>query len=119
MAAFPAYAVLIFQGFAIKRPSAVNRTETELGFAKQQQTKTRVLIPRATVYQLNSKADYASFLAWYRDDVNYGASWFDWTDPGDDMVKAGRIVKGQIDEIPQRKSLDRWRIGMSIETWSV
>jgi hypothetical protein len=80
--------------------------------------KSRVLVPRAVTYQLNSKADYASFLAWLRDDDNGGAGWFDWTDPGDDTVKAGRIVSGQIDEIPQRKAFDRWQIKMSIETWS-
>jgi hypothetical protein len=118
MAAFPSYAVLIFPGFAIKRPSAVNRSSTESGFVKQAKVKSRVLVPRAVVYQLNSAADYASFLDWFHDDVNYGASWFDWTDPGDGAVKAGRIVNGQIDEVPQRKNFDRWQIKMSIETWS-
>jgi hypothetical protein len=116
--AFPNYAVLIFKGFAIKRPSALNRTQMENGFAKQAKVKSRVLVARSVIYQLNSAGDYASFLAWFRDDVNYGASWFDWTDPGDGTVKNGRIVNGQIDEIPQRKALDRWQIGMSIETWS-
>lgn len=119
MATFPAYAKLGFDGFARDRESALDRTQMESGPPKQLKVKSRVMVARPVVYFFDSLSDYNSFITWFQTTINFGADWFDWTDPVDAAVKTARIVNGKLDkEMPRRKTLDRWQIGFTIETWS-
>lgn len=115
---FPSYAKLISKGFGHDRPSALQRTQAENGFVKQAKVKSRVLVARNVVYAIDTLSDYNSFMAWYRDDINYGATWFDWTDPVDSTTKSSRIVDGTLKDTPLNGALIRWEISMRIETWS-
>ena len=67
---------------------------------------------------LNSLADYNSFITWFQDTINYGADWFDWTDPVDGIEKSARIVGGlgkEATPVP----VSKWVIDAVIETWNV
>jgi len=120
VATFPTYARLLTDGFSIKRPSGVDRSSIEDGMANQRRRQSRVLVPISVMYQLDSQADYTSFLDWYYNEINSGADWFNWTDPLDKQSKLARIVQGTLNE---EKPIDGvpnlgWRISMTIERWS-
>src|SRR5258708_37140439 len=118
--AFPGYAKIPFP-FAKKRDSALARTQMDDGMVKQSQIKSRVMVTRTFTILLMSAADYANFIIWWKSapaaGVNYGAAWFDFTDPEDGAVKSARIVNQLDKETPRRKALDRWQIDVQIEMW--
>jgi len=116
MAAFPAAPILLFEGFRQKREAGVIRTPTEGGMVKQRKRFSRTLIERPVAYLLTSAQDYTDFIDWYENTIGR-VGWFDWTDPVDQQVKEARIKGGEIEEQPQRKALDRWRITFTIEVW--
>lgn len=118
MATFPAYPKLLFDGFDEKPEPAILRTEMESGPPKQALIRSRTMITRSVQYLLESNADYQSFLTWFKTTINYGADWFDWTDPVDDVLKSARIVGGDITPKPTRKNLSRWVVSFKLETWS-
>jgi hypothetical protein len=118
MPAFPAYAVLLFDGFKEEPVSAVKRTEMESGPVKQLKTVSRVLVPRPARYLLKSKSDYNAWVTWFRSTINWGNDWFDWTDPHDAAIKTARIVGAKYAAKPTRKDLERWILEFRIETWS-
>jgi hypothetical protein len=118
MAAFPSYAKLVFENVSRDRESAVNRTAMESGPPKQLKVKSRVMVERPVVYFLDTLSDYNNFITFFQTTINFGADWFDWTDPVDSVVKLARIKNGKINEVPRRKIFDRWRVAFVIETWS-
>lgn len=118
MAAFPAYAKLLLEGFGENPEPAVLRTEMESGPPKQAKIKSRVMVARPVIYALDSKADYLAFIAWFKTGVNYGSDFFDWTDPLDGLVKNARIVGGKIEARPINGALSQWRVSFSLENWS-
>jgi len=118
MATFPAYASLLSEGVTSRRASALERSEMESGPVKQLKSRSRVLLTRSTVYKLATLADYNSFITWFQDTINYGADWFDWTDPIDGILKSARIVSALDSEEPADGTPAFWKIRMSIEVWS-
>ena len=118
MAAFPSYAKILYSGFAVKRRSAVKRTEFEDGFAKQAKRWSRVLVERTVSYGFSSKADYESFITWFNTTINRGADWFDWTDPVTSTIKTARIKGGDLEEeVPESTLLTHWKIRFTLEVW--
>ncbi len=115
---FPAYARLVRKDFGHDRPSALQRTPTDLGLAKQTKVRSRVLVARAMNIELASLADYNSFIAWFQTDIDYGATWFDWTDPVDGATKSARIVDGTLKDVQIGGALANWIVGFTLETWS-
>jgi hypothetical protein len=119
MATFPAYAKLGFEGFSQKRESALSRTSMESGPPKHLKVKSRVLVERPVMYFFDTLADFDNFITWFQSTVNYGADWFDWTDPKGSVVRSARIKSGTLEEEkPRRKNLDRWVVRFVLETWS-
>lgn len=119
MATFPTYADLLRAGFAQQRGPAVQRTDMESGPPKQLKTKSRVMVSRPVAYLLRTAANYASFITWFQTTINYGADWFDWTDPVDANVKSARIVGGTLQsEEPIEPRMQYWKVSFMIETWS-
>jgi hypothetical protein len=116
VAAFPTYAILLFDGFTEKPEAGVVRTPKEGGMVKQRKRFSRVLVPRPVRYFFGSKADYNNFLTW-RESTIGRVGWFDWTDPKTGNVIQARIAGGEIDPKPTRKDLERWIVGMTIEAW--
>jgi hypothetical protein len=118
MAAFPhSYAKILAEGYEKSRPSAVIRTEMEDGMVKQLRSKARVLVKRNMTVGLASLANYQSFVTWFQTDIDYGAQWFDFTDPEDNVTKDARIVS-QLNAERPLVGTGHWRVSMVIETWS-
>lgn len=117
MSGFPSYAVPLIEGYGERPEPAVERTEMESGPPKQMRVRSRALVTRPVKYLLASQADYAAFMAWFRDTLGAGADWFDWTDPRDGVTKKARIVGGKLDARPTVKTLARWIVSFELETW--
>ena len=117
MPAWPSYAYLLLSGYGESRASALLRTEMEDGPPKQARIRSRALVTRKAVVQLRSLADYTAFIAWYADDLDEGALWFDFRDPVSKTVKQGRLVGGAALEATAQSSLNLWEIPLQIETW--
>lgn len=118
MPALPSYVSIAFDGFNEKYESNLLRTEMEDGLPKQAKIKDKTLVTRSVNLYLSSKADYLSFLEWFKSTLQYGALWFDFTDPVTETVKQARFVGGELKGIPQNAHLANWYIATSIETWS-
>lgn len=115
---FPVYAVLLQDGFGVKRDSGVARTPMEDGMAKQLKTKSRVLVKRTVNYGMKTLANYQAFILFYQTTLNFGADWFNWVDPADGATKLARIVSELGGEKPDTPMLDFWVVSFTIETWS-
>lgn len=116
-ATLPSYATLLFDGYKEQPQPGVIRTDVETGPAKQTKTKSRVTVQRPVKIKFSSLANYVSFKGWVKDDISYGADWFNWTDPVDSTTKLGRMVGGQYEGDPQVKSLGCWIVSFTLETW--
>lgn len=116
MATWPTYAKFLADDFAVRRESALRRTDMETGPAKQARVRSRVLVQRSGQVLLESKADYLAFIDWYAEDIAEGAAWFDWTDPVDNTLKTARIVAADLEQTPLA-ALTIWRVRLTIETW--
>ncbi len=120
MATFPAYAQLEVSGYHEKPESALLRTKMEGGPPKQARIKTRVTVARTVTALLESKTDYLNFKAWFRDTINHGADWFQWTDPVDEATKDTRIKAGSFEggaPVPGCGIDGLWEVKFTLETW--
>lgn len=96
MAAFPDYAKILLNGFDEKPDFGVLRTETDGGISKQRPTRSLPIVRRNAQVLVSGLADKLAFDSWFRQDLNGGAGWFDWTDPLDETVKQARFVGGDL-----------------------
>jgi hypothetical protein len=117
MASLPAYVKVVMDGYTQSPESVVSRTEMESGPPKQLLARSRPMIPRNVVFLIRSKEDYVAFLAWFRDEINYGVDWFDYTDPFDGVTKEARIVAGKIEPSLQKSNFAMWKVGCVLESW--
>ena len=81
MPAFPTYARVLLDGYAVQQASALKRTEMDAGPPKQRLERSRQMTERQVTVQLRSRDDYTAFMTWFRDTIHRGADWFDWPDP--------------------------------------
>lgn len=117
MAALPTYVKILAEGYEKDRASGLVRTQMEDGMVKQLRARTRVLLTRGVTFEFSSLANYQSFITWFQTDIDYGALWFDFTDPEDSVVKSARIVS-KLDKERPIFAASKWRIGVQLETWS-
>lgn len=119
MATWPAYARLIFEGFEEQPESAVITTPMEEGPAKVRRVKSRVMVSRPAVALFQTRADYLSFVAWFRSasGANGGAAWFDWRNPVTGTTVSARVVGGLMRGTPQSPSLSSWKVSLTLESW--
>lgn len=116
--AFPVYLVLSSDGFQEEPNQNVFRTDVEQGPPKQGVKGSRSLVFRNVTYMAITKADYLSFVTWFRTTIHWGADWFDWTDPVDGVTKKASIKDGKYTAKPWTPTLSRWDITFVIETWA-
>ena len=117
MPTLPATAHLLLSGYGEQRESALMRTEMESGPPKQARVKSRVMVTRPVTLRFDSRADYLAFIAWYRDDLQEGALWFEFPDPVSQGSRAGRFT-GTLEAKPAGAMAGLWLInGLKIETW--
>lgn len=118
MASLPSYAKMRHQGFAEQRESALLRTDMESGPPRQAKVKSRVLVTRQVVIDIDSGTNYAAFKTWFGTTINEGADWFEWTDPVDGVLKQARFAGGGFSGAPVSTSVaGKWLLRASIETW--
>ncbi len=115
MADFPNYAGISIEGFSEKHKSQLLRSEMEGGIPKQVKVHSTRMVERPVVIVLKSKADYTNFKNWYFNDINAGASWFNWNDPVSGSVKQARFVAADLEGKPS-SGLIMWRIPATLET---
>lgn len=120
MAAFPSYASIMRDGYGEQREPALLRSEMESGPARQAKVRSRVMVTRPIKVYLATNADYQAFITWFRDTINEGADWFDWTDPVDGVTKSVRFVGGGLSGSPLSAASGGWFVtGLQIEGWGV
>ena len=118
MPSWPASAKIQIDGFGIEHGTALSRTDMESGPPVQTRVKSRVMVTRSVAVVFMSKADYLAFLAWWSIDLDYGAAWFDYTDPVTDSTLQARIAGGQIGRAEPLGTLARWKLPLTLEYWS-
>lgn len=118
MATFPSYADILYEGFSQARESALIRTEMDSGPPRQAKIKSRVMLTRSVSIYLPSKTALADFESWFQNDINYGASWFNFTDPITGSTVQARFVDGGYTITPMSAKLNHWKLTTKIETWS-
>jgi hypothetical protein len=118
MPTWPAYAEIKLDGFGIEHGTALARTDMESGPPVQTRVKSRVMVTRALVVWFMSKADYLSFLEWWRAELGYGAAWFDYDDPVTDTTLQMRIAGGKLGRAEPAASIGRWHLPLTVEHWS-
>lgn len=117
MATLPSYVKILYQDYSQRRESALLRTEMESGPPKQAKVRSRVMLTRAAKLYLSSKADFQSFEAWYRDDLDEGSLWFNMTDPVSGSTVEARFVGGGYTATPMSAAMELWQVEVNIESW--
>lgn len=113
----PSYAKILLDGFSQKRGSALLRSEMESGPPRQSRIKTRVMVTRSVIIRLANLDEFNQFEQWYSDEINEGASWFEFDDPVSQTSKAARFVDGGYSASPVGDVAMGWKISAQIETW--
>ena len=117
MAAFPSYAKILLAGYAVQQASALKRSDMDSGPAKQRLDRSRQITERQVTVQLRSRADYESFMVWFRDSIHRGADWFDWPNPESLSTVQARIKNGDLKRQPMNSALSIWNVSFVLETW--
>jgi hypothetical protein len=117
METFPSYALIMNDGYAEKRESALIRSDMESGPPKQAKIKSLVLVTRPVKIKLTSVSDYQAFVEWFSVGINEGADWFNFTDPVSKLTGLARFAGGGLDAVPDRGGWV-WTISTTIETWA-
>lgn len=117
MAALPSYVRKLLEGFEKDRASITSRTPMEDGMQKQLRTQSRALVKRSFILQVDSFANYQSFLTFYKDTINYGTDWFDMVDPEDGVTRLVRIVNSKLKKEEPIFGTTSWRIHVDLENW--
>ena len=96
MAAFPAYACVLLEGYQEKANYSVLRSEMDNGIPKQRPRRSLPMVTRDVRVKLANKTTKAQFDTWVRVDLDGGTGWFDYVDPLDNTTKQARIVSGEV-----------------------
>lgn len=98
MATLPSYVTILFDGFGEEFDPSVLRIEMERGVPKQRVINTHVMQEVAARLLFKSKADAASFEAWYFDTIER-IGWFDFVHPRTGVTVSGRFKEGRIGQL--------------------
>lgn len=118
MAAWPAYAEILADGFGVEDESAAHVTEMETGPQKRSQFAARIKRRRFCRVLLKSQSDFNSFDSWLNTTLNGKTDSFTWTDPVDSTSKTAWIDNAEVGRAEtQAGSLSRWVVPLTIVTW--
>ena len=116
-ATLPVYARIMFDSYSQKRDSAILRTDMESGPPRQAKIRSRVMLTRTVRIVIESLANFQLFETWFKDDINYGADFFNMRDPVSKATIEARFVGGEYVSRPLTGTLTLWQIDASIESW--
>jgi len=91
MPAWPAYAYVEADGYALGRDNDVERSEFDDGLIRQERRFAGSLRTRELRGWLASDADLARFEAWAEENAH---TWFDWRDTEDGVSRRARVRGG-------------------------
>lgn len=91
MAAWPAYAEVRADGYAVREATTVRRTVWDDGAVRQERAYSAAFTERRVVALLGSDADRLRFRAWAAANAH---RWFVWADPEDGVLRRVRVVGG-------------------------
>jgi hypothetical protein len=118
MATLPAYVKILFDQYAEEKESGILRTEFENGPPRQAKFKSRTLKTRSVRLFIDTNANFQAFETWFREDLEQGALFFDFTDPVTNQTTQGRFVSGVYTARPLSSSMNVWQVECQIESWS-
>lgn len=95
MATFPSYACILLAGYDEEPDFGIIRSAMDGGIAKQRPRRSIAVVTRSATIRVLSKAAKASFDAWVKSDLDYGAGWFTYVDPLDSVSKQARLAGGK------------------------
>lgn len=116
-ATLPAYAKLMFDSYSQKREPAILRTDMESGPPRQAKIRSRVMLTRTVKIVIESLNNFNSFETWFKNDLQYGALFFNMTDPVTKTTIEARFVSGEYTSRPMASTLNVWQIDAEIESW--
>lgn len=96
MATFPAYACVLLDGYEESPDYNVLRSPMDNAIAKQRPRRSLPIVLRSVRIKVENKSQKINFDNWFKNDINGGTSFFDYTDPLDGSVKQARFVDGNI-----------------------
>ena len=117
---FPAYAVVLLDGFEQKAAGNVQRSQMEDGYVHQAPAHSLTRYEQPLTYRLPSTALKDSFEAWRASNGN-GALFFRWPDPVDPTgatTRRARILNGEVSYKPLTRRLDDWSVSFTLEYWA-
>lgn len=117
MATWPAYAEIMQGQYAENPEPAVLRTDMETGPSKQVLIKSKTLVARPVTVIIQSAANYASWLTWFRTTIHRGTDWFDWVDVRTGSTVSARIQGGIYQAEPATPRFNVWKLRLTLETW--
>lgn len=91
MPAWPAYALVAADGYALEPGLDVERSEFDDGLIRQERRYSGALDTRRLRGFVLSDADLVRFRAWATTNAH---TWFDWTDTEDGQTRRVRVVNG-------------------------
>ncbi|WP_083339131.1 hypothetical protein [Chromobacterium sphagni] len=115
MPEFPAYALMLADGYTEEANYGLLRTEMDGGLPKQRRRFSQPIITRTITIKVRSDLERAKFDNWFRYDIDGGVGWFIFLDPMAGTQKTGRISGAP----PYRWQWDgrqRWSAQLQIES---
>lgn len=113
---FPTYLSFQSAGYNAEPVGNVYRSTMENGRIKQSRRSQKQRIVRNVTY-LATAAQYETFKTWFRNDAAFGAKYFNWNDPEDEVTKDARIVDGLYNAVPLNTRMHYYYINVQIETY--
>lgn len=104
MAAFPAYVKILESGYGEDFDPAIERTEMERGVPKERVLNSQVLMKLSATLLFMSKADMASFEAWYFTEIQR-VGWFDLVHPRTGATVTARFEEAKIGKLTPRNPM--------------
>ncbi|WP_052877914.1 hypothetical protein [Chromobacterium subtsugae] len=115
MPEFPAYALMLADGYTEEANYGLQRTEMDGGLPKQRRLFSQPIITRTITIKVRSDVERARFDNWFRIDIAGGVGWFNWKDPISGQQKRGRI-SGTLPCRWQWDGRQKWQMQLQIET---
>lgn len=119
MATLPAYVKIMLDQYSEQKESGIIRTQFEAGPPRQARFKSRTLKTRSCQLYIDGNANFQAFEAWFANDLEQGALFFDFTDPLTGQTNQGRFVGGLYSAAPLSVPPDRWFVSCQIESWGL
>lgn len=114
MATFPADLSTAWDGMGFRPKIVPNTVETKnsIGPPSVRLRSSSQVIEYNTASLIVNATQYATFRAWWKNDIKFGSLPFDMTDPITDLTVSAQVIGGAY--APTPLGGDKWRIGIKL-----